>query len=302
MLQTAAFTAFPAKHQLPNEPQKMNFNNEPENKDNLVSEIEEENSLSIEDFIKELEAKEKDLQISSDLAIEINEADFDDTNPDFIKAEFTFEPAKSIEPSVPPVNNFVPNNKTFSELETEVLQFKKQVLKLETERAELAESVRRRQLDFDNYKKRIERDRRETFVSQVCNLATQLLPVLDNLNRALDFAATHREGRSADFHQFFEGIVLVNQQLNEVLAEMGVSQIASVGEAFDPHFHEAVATEVSAQYPPNTVTGELLRGYRIGDKIIRAAMVKVSTAARPALKNTAPENGSPPADNILETE
>jgi molecular chaperone GrpE len=282
----------------------MNLNNEPENLDKLVTEVEEENSLSIEDFIKELEAKEKDLQISSDLAIEVDEADFDDTNPDFIKVEFAFEPAKSIEPAAtaaPPANNFVPNNKTFSELETEVLHFKKQVLRLENERAELTESVRRRQLDFDNYKKRIERDRSETFIGQVCNLATQILPVLDNLNRALDFAETHRQGRSPDFHQFFEGIVLVNQQLNEVMAEMGVSQISSVGEAFDPHFHEAVATEVAAEYPPNMVTGELLRGYRIGDRVIRAAMVKVSTVLPQLAKNPAAGSNLQAPDDVLET-
>lgn len=266
----------------------MNFDNESENTDSLLREIEEVNSLSIEDFIKELEAKEKDLLISPDLAIEIGEADFDDTNPPgFIKTDFAFEPAKSSEP-LSPANSFVPNNKTFSELEDEVLQYKKQVLKLETERAELAETVRRRQLDFDNYKKRIERDRGESFVSQVSNLVRQMLPVLDNLNRALDFAVAHSEGRSQDFRQFFEGIVMVNQQLNEVLAGMGVSLIASVGEPFDPHFHEAVATEVSLEFPPNTVTGELLRGYRVGDRVIRAAMVRVSTAARPEGKRIAP--------------
>lgn len=284
----------------------MNFNNELENKDNLISEIEEENSLSIEEFIKELEAKEKDLHISSDLAIEIDGADFDDTNPEFIKAEFAVEPVKAPEIK-PPVNNFTPNNKTFSELEDDVLQFKKQIVKLETERAELAETVRRRQLDFDNYKKRIERERGETYLNQISNLATQMLPVLDNLNRALDFASNHSEGRSQDFHQFFEGIFLVNQQLNEVLSEMGVSQIASVGESFDPHFHEAVATEASAEFPPNTVTGELLRGYRIGDKIIRAAMVKVSTSAstssaRPNPKNLSPADNQIPPEDILETE
>jgi len=280
----------------------MNFNNELENKDNLISEIEEENSLSIEDFIKELEAKEKDLQISSDLAIEIDGADFDDTNPEFIKAEFAIEPVKA--PEAPqPTGNLAPNNKTSSEFEAEVLQFKKQVVKLETERAELAEIVRRRQLDFDNYKKRIERERGETYLNQISNLATQMLPVLDNLNRALDFASSHSEGRSQDFHQFFEGIFLVNQQLNEVLAEMGVQPIASVGESFDPHFHEAVATETSGEFAPNTVTGELLRGYRIGDKIIRAAMVKVSTSARPNPKNFSPENHQKPAEeDILETE
>jgi len=280
----------------------MNFNNELENKDSLVSEIAEENSLSIEDFIKELEAKEKDLHISSDLAIEIDEADFDDTNPEFIKSEFTVEPVKAVEIK-PPVNNLVSNDKTSSEFEAEVLHFKKQVVKLETERAELAETIRRRQLDFDNYKKRIERERGETFLGQISNLATQMLPVLDNLNRALDFASNHSEGRSQDFHQFFEGIFLVNQQLNEVLAEMGVSQIASIGEHFDPYFHEAVATEVSAEFPPNTVTGELLRGYRIGDKIIRAAMVKVSTSApRPSSNNSSPNDKSESPEDILETE
>jgi molecular chaperone GrpE len=280
----------------------MNFNNELENKDNLIGEIEEDNSLSIEDFIKELEAKEKDLLISSDLAIEIDEAGFDDTNPDFIKAEFAIEPVKPPEVS-PPSHNFVPNNKTFSDLEDEASELKKQVSKLETERAELAETMRRRQLDFDTFKKRIERDRSETFVNQISNLVKQMLPVLDNLNRALDFAAQHSENRSQDFHQFFEGIALVNQQLNEVLAEMGVQPIASVGEPFDPHIHEAVATEVSAELPPNTVTGELLRGYRVGDRIIRAAMVKVSTAARPAANVSTPASSPKTSDDdVLETE
>ncbi len=282
----------------------MNFNNELEKEDNLVSEIEGENSLSIEDFIKELEAKEKDLHISSDLAIEIDEADFDDTNSEFIRSEFAVEPVKMPQTAKPSVNNLAANNKFVAELEGEILQFKKQVVKLETERAELAETIRRRQLDFDNFKKRIERERGETFLSQISNLATQMLPVLDNLNRALDFSAHHSEGRSQDFHQFFEGIFLVNQQLNEVLAEMGVSQIASVGEHFDPYFHEAVATETSGEFPPNTVTGELLRGYRIGDKIIRAAMVKVSTSApvRPNPTNISPENNLKPSEDILETE
>ena len=276
----------------------MNFNNDLENQDNLISEIVEENSLSIEDFIKELEAKESELLISPDLAIEIDGADFDDTNPpEFIRAEFGIEPVSAPE-TKPPVNNFVPNNKTFSDLEDEVAGLRKQVSKLETERAELAETMRRRQLDFDSFKKRIERDRSETFVNQVGNLVRQMLPVLDNLNRALDFAAAETEGRSQDFHQFFEGIVLVNQQLNEVLVEMGVQPIASVGEPFDPHFHEAVATEVSIVYPPNTVTGELLRGYRVGDRVVRAAMVKVSTAApvRPAQNVLPPENQTKPPE------
>jgi molecular chaperone GrpE len=281
----------------------MDFNNDSENLNDLVSEIEEENSLSIEDFIKELEARENDLQISSDLAIVIDDSEFDDTNPQFFtKQGFAVEPVKT--PEIPQVvHNFSQNNKTFSDLEDEISQLKTQISKFETERAELNETGRRRQADFDNYKKRIERDRGETFRNQISNLATQLLPVLDNLNRALDFAANHSEGLSPDFHQFFEGIVLVNQQLNEVLAEMGVVPIAAVGEYFDPHLHEAVATDESSEFPVNTITGELLRGYRVGDKVIRAAMVKVAVASAKATANTiSPSIPADASDDFLETE
>jgi molecular chaperone GrpE len=128
-----------------------------------------------------------------------------------------------------------------------------------------------------------------------------MLPVLDNLDRALLFAENHDEASSKDFHQFFEGIVMVNQQLNEVLANMGVSPIASVGQPFDPHFHEAVAAEESAGFPPNTVTGELRRGYRIGDRVIRAAMVRVSVAARRAANEGFSQIDPERADDLSET-
>jgi molecular chaperone GrpE len=255
----------------------MNLDNELDNQDNPVFEVEDEGSLSIEDFIRELEAKEKDLQISAGIDIEIDDPDFDDTNPpEFIKSDFAIEVAKPSQKK--PEAASPKNDKAVSDLEKKVAEFREQVSKLEGERATLNETIRRRQNDFDNFKKRTERDRGETFLNQISNLATQMLPVLDNLNRALDFAATHSEGRSQDFEQFFEGIALVNQQLNEVMAEMGVLPIAAVGNAFDPYYHEAVATEITGSFAPNTVTGELLRGYRIGEKVIRPAMVRVSIA------------------------
>jgi molecular chaperone GrpE len=281
----------------------MDFNNEIEDTEIITNDVEEGDSLSIEDFIKELEAKEKDLHISSDLSIEIDDADFDDTNPDFIRQEFPSEPVKSVEVAAPAPVNRGGQEKLAAEFEEKLSQMNTKVSKLETERADLAETIRRRQIDFDNFKKRTERDRRETYLNQVSNLAKQMLPVLDNLNRALDFASDHSKGRSADFHQFFEGIILVNQQLNDVLAEMGVSPIASVGERFDPHYHEAVATEISENRPPNTVTGELLRGYRIGDKVIRAAMVKVSIAGvSPSEKKSSPEGNPNSEDDLLDME
>jgi molecular chaperone GrpE len=154
-----------------------------------------------------------------------------------------------------------------------------QIAELENKIGELKKALLGRQMDFDNYRKRIERERGDTFQNQIGNLATQMLPVLDNLNRALD-AASHFDGeQSKDFRQFFDGIALVNQQLNEVLCEMGVQPVLTVGEAFNPYFHDAVATEATDDFPPNTITEELLRGYRLGDKLIRAAMVKVASPA-----------------------
>lgn len=258
----------------------MNSNNDLENMEDFAPEIDANDSNSIDDFIKQLEAKERDLHISSEMVIEIDEPDFDDTNPSgFVMSEVPAE-TPNIKDSINSQYSTA-NGNSFSAVEEENSHLKQQISKLEADCTGLSESLRRRQSDFDNLKKRTERERSETFLGQISNLATQMLPVLDNLNRALEFAERHNEASSEDFHQFFEGIVLVNQQLNEVFAEMGVSPVASVGEHFDPYFHEAVATEETAEFPPNTVTSEFLRGYRIGNKLIRPAMVKVSLPAKP---------------------
>jgi hypothetical protein len=85
------------------------------------------------------------------------------------------------------------------------------------------------------------------------------------------------EEKRSDIQPFIDGVVLVSQQVNDVLAEMGVQPIATVGETFDPHYHEAVATEESDEMDPNTISAELLRGYRIGERVIRHSMVRVTT-------------------------
>ncbi len=227
---------------------------------------------SIEDFLRELEEKEKDLNISEELVIEIEEDAIQEEVPEFIINEFSADTLVEIS-----------SNQTSSEqiqtAQTRALEQANQIADLENQVGELKMALQSRQKDFDNYRKRIERERGNTFQNQIGNLATQMLPVLDNLDRALD-AASHFEGeQSKDFRHFFDGIALVNQQLNEILSEMGVQPVVTVGEAFNPYFHDAVATEPTNDFPPNTITEELLRGYRIGDKLIRAAMVKVAAPA-----------------------
>lgn len=258
----------------------MDPNQETDNSSGIVDDADAPESVSVDDFIRQLEEKEKDLHIDAD-SIEIDESFEAAELPDFMKGEFEFSPAK---PS--PVKTASPtatNPKAVeaaidSKSEHEINGLKEKVSRLEADRDELLKASDRRAKDFANFKSRTERERQETLLTQVGNLATQMLPALDNLNRAIEFALVMPEEQRHHMQQFFDGIVLVNQQINEVLAEMGVQPIATVGEVFDPHLHEAVATEPSAEFAPNVISTELLRGYRIGDRVIRHSMVKVATA------------------------
>lgn len=255
----------------------MNPEQNLQNTKGVSEEAETDNTLSIDEFFKQLEAKEKDLDISDEMIIEVEESDVGEQDiSDFLQMDLSAAPHKP-ETAITALNDAPTLEvKDNPPLQTELSNLQNQIARLETERGEIYEASRRRQNDFDNYKNRMERERGETFRNQMSNLATQMLPVVDNLNRALDSSGHIQEERNQDFRQFFEGIVLVSQQLNEILAEMGVQPIIAVGEQFDPHYHEAVATETTDRCPPQTVTAELLRGYRIGDKVVRPSMVRVS--------------------------
>src|SRR6185503_440301 len=227
--------------------------------------------MSVDEFIRQLEAKEKDLHITAETTvIEIAESFDDGELPEFLKDEFQEAPPKSVKPLAPQKKKAEGN----TSLEAENKHLKDKITKLDDERVEMVKDSQRRAKDFSNYKSRVERERRETFQNQVAKLAIQMLPALDNLNRAIDFALElPQEG---EFRQFFDGVVLVNQQVNEVLAGMGIVPIATIGEMFDPHLHEAAATEETDEVEPNTVSAEILKGYRIGDRVIRHSIVRVA--------------------------
>lgn len=258
----------------------MDSNPEIDDLEPLTEGPETERSESVDDFIRALEEKEKDLHITSDTTvIELADA-FDDADelPEFLKNEFTAPaPKQTVVATAAPV----PETDTASvaKLRSEITALKEKIARLEEERAEVMKSSQRRAKDFENFKSRTERERVETFQNQLSNLATQMLPALDNLNRAVDFALEMPGGQRAEFQQFLDGVVLVNQQVNEVLAGMGIQPIATVGKVFDPHYHEAVATEESGEFPDNVISGELLRGYRIGERVIRHSMVKVAKSS-----------------------
>jgi molecular chaperone GrpE len=159
----------------------------------------------------------------------------------------------------------------------ELIASRAELKRLQTALAEATDTAARRQADFENYRKRVERDRGETHNRIVGDVARKLLPVLDNLNRALEAERTVEAQESKEFRHFLHGVELINKQLNDVLESLGIQPIPSVGERFDPHVHEAVVTEPSDKFEPDTVSEEITRGYRIGDRLLRPAMVKVAS-------------------------
>jgi len=158
----------------------------------------------------------------------------------------------------------------------ELVATRAELKRVQAELAETRDSLARRTADFDNYRKRIERERGEAHNRVVAEVARKLLPVVDNLARALDAERSVEASESEEFRHFLNGVELINKQLNDVLESFGVQPIPAVGERFDPHIHEAVVTEATDEFEPDTVIQEMARGYRLGDKLVRPAMVKVA--------------------------
>jgi molecular chaperone GrpE len=135
--------------------------------------------------------------------------------------------------------------------------------------------------DFDNYKKRAARERREYVALANERLIVELLPILDDLERALAAAEEHREA------QLEEGVRLVHRSLASLLERQGVSAIETEGR-FDPHVHEALLSQPS-EADEGTVLDVVQKGYRLGDRVVRAARVVVAAPS-------APEEAEPESD------
>jgi molecular chaperone GrpE len=159
----------------------------------------------------------------------------------------------------------------------ELVATRAELKRIEAENAELKDKLARRQADFENYRKRVDRERSDTYNRVVVDITSKLLPVVDNLKRALETEASLEASESDEFRHFLSGVDLIYKQLNGVLEALGVTPIPSVGEQFNPHVHEAVVTEATDEFEPDTVMQEIVSGYRLGDKLIRPALVKVAT-------------------------
>ena len=144
-------------------------------------------------------------------------------------------------------------------------------VELKQQRDEYYDRLLRKTAEFDNYRKRTDRERGQLAESAAADLLKELLPLVDDLERAIK-ADAGTEGSAS----IRKGVELIHKQLVETLRKRGVTPIEALGADFDPHFHMAVAHEPVEGHRDNEVIEEFSRGYMLGDRLLRPSMVKVA--------------------------
>lgn len=142
---------------------------------------------------------------------------------------------------------------------------------VQRQRDDYYDRLLRKTAEFDNFRRRTERERLALAESAAADLIEDLLPLVDDLERALK-ADAGREGAEA----YRRGVEIIQKQLTETLRKRGVRPIEAAGAQFDPHFHQAVAHEPSSAHREGEIIEEFRRGYMLGDRLLRPSMVKVA--------------------------
>ncbi len=141
------------------------------------------------------------------------------------------------------------------------------------EKQSLQDRLLRTAAEFDNYRKRVERERRELTDYAASDVLYDLLPIVDDLERALEAKP------DADAEIYRQGVDLILKQMHDLLRKRGVTPVEALGTDFDPNFHQAVMHDASAEHREGEVMQELRRGYMLRNRLLRPAMVKVAKAS-----------------------
>jgi len=176
------------------------------------------------------------------------------------------------------------SEKVAVETESEDITSAEDTTSLEAEIADLKDQLLRKQADFENFRKRMYREREEAAKYANSKLLLDLVEVIDNFERAI-----RSSEESQDFESFHQGIELIEKQFTSMLeSKWGLKRFESVGEEFDPEKHEAIAVDQSGEHPEQTVVDDYQKGYLLHDRVLRNAKVRV---AMPPNESTPPENG-----------
>ena len=156
-----------------------------------------------------------------------------------------------------------------------------EMAKLSADLEELRQTLLRRQADFDNYRKRIEKERFEDSKRATARVIEGLIPVLDGFEHAL---AAHRE---AEYENYRKGFELIYKQLVDNMTKLGVERIDPLGKSFDPHLHQAVDRAETSEHKDGTILQVFQPGYVFHGRVLRPAMVRVAVHPSPASKEAA---------------
>jgi len=156
-----------------------------------------------------------------------------------------------------------------------VSRLKEKIKKNEEELKDLRDKYLRALADSDNYRKRMERELDSFRQYAQVEFFNKIIPVLDSFERAMDGASINN-----DYDNYARGVEIIYRQLKDALRSMGLEDFSSLGEAFDPARHEAVATVVNDEKPENTVVEEISKGYMVKDRVIKPAKVLVSKQSK----------------------
>lgn len=143
-----------------------------------------------------------------------------------------------------------------------------QVKKLTEENAQLKDQLLRKMAEFDNFRKRTAREKEELAAHVKAGCAEPIISLIDNFERALSCPCSDTE--------FYKGIQMLSTQFSDMLKNLGIEEIEALGKPFDPNLHNAVNQVQDDQYPENTVCQVFQKGYKMGDKVVRHAMVVVA--------------------------
>ena len=144
---------------------------------------------------------------------------------------------------------------------------------LQKERDDLYDRLLRKTAEFDNFRKRVERDRKDLVEYAAADLLSELLAIVDDFDRALAADAP------PEAQGYKTGVEMIHRQLTELLKKRGVTTVEALGADFDPHVHQAVAYDEVPGAREGEVVGVMAKGYKLGDRLLRPAMVKVAKAS-----------------------
>jgi molecular chaperone GrpE len=165
---------------------------------------------------------------------------------------------------------------------------------LKAERDRFREQLMRTAADFDNFRKRTKRDLDEAKQRGRDDLVRELLPVFDNLERAVQSS-----GVASDVRSVIDGVRMVLKMFEDTSERIGLTRVKTIGERFDPNAHEALQQVDSAEHAPGTIVAEIAAGYRVGERLVRPAMVVVArkpAEPKPAAKPDGEPSTGPAAD------